>query len=830
MVSKIQKRLIIAAVFAALFTAYAPLSAQNSSERTDSLVRLLNGQSLRLIEKDGVPLRKAVKPTFLHNGTYLICDTSLWNVNEKIINCDGNVQLIQGETVLTSDHLDYLIDEDLARFRGTVVQLRNKQENILRTKNLDYNTKDSLAIFFDGASMKSEDGQIIESDRGTYSNAKSLFEFRGNVNMFTDSVFVKTTTLEYDSKIEKAYFTSYIDFWRDGKMLSAGGGWYDRQKEVFFFKNDVHGLSEEQETWSDTLYFYRRPNDVLMLGRVHVQDTSRRVAALSEYLYYQDSLSRVTMKNDAAVALWEEKNGQADTTYIGADLWIYETARKCDVPENEIREAAGRLSDMEVDAVSEYRARAAKQASEEAEKSNKNNPNRPKLQKAGSPSTSRSGDSDRADLTASSLKDEIDKTEAAPDTTKLASLDTIPTITDTTKVGFARGLGNIRIFRKDMQVRCDSLRYTDLDSIARLYKSPVVWNEGNRQYTSDSLFVLIRNNAMDRASLNSNAFIITQEDSLCFDQIKSADALAYFDKDSQLRRFDALGGVTALFYLEENETLATVNKVQAKMLSAILSEGELQNIYYFDAPKNDAYPVVQMPQVDRQMKGFNWMPDQRPKSKLDVTNLSVKASEREYYETRPKASFNHTDFYFPGYMAGVYKSLDEAKLKKESSAEPESDSLALDRPLRSDREERALIDTLAENVPAAVPDSLQAPQSVSAAADTTGTEEEYMSASEIRRALRIAKRDAKWAELDRRDAAKDAAKQAKKDERARKKAERLAKIQARQEEKDKAKLEKYIKYYEKKKARHEGKQEPEPAGERPQGVGTERELQTIDES
>ena len=119
-----------------------------------------------------------------------------------------------------------------------------------------------------------------------------------------------------------------------------------------------------------------------------------------------------------------------------------------------------------------------------------------------------------------------------------------------------------------MQLRCDSLRYSDLDSIVRLYKSPVVWNETNRQYTSDSLFVLIKDNKMDRASLNSNAFISVREDSLCFDQIKSSDAMAYFDGEMQLRRFDALGDATALFYLEENDVLATVNKVESRMLSA----------------------------------------------------------------------------------------------------------------------------------------------------------------------------------------------------------------------------------------------------------------------
>ena len=851
MVQKDKKRLILTAVLAALVI--NPLSAQQKTEQTDSLVRLMTGKSVQLIEKNGIQMRKAVAPTFLHNGTYLICDSSLWYIDDKIINCEGNVQLIQGETVLTSDRLDYLIDEDLAQFRGGTVQLRNKKENILRTRNLDYNTRDSLATFFNGASMKSEDGQIIESDSGTYSNASGFFDFRGDVNMYTDSVFVRTTSLEYDSNRNKAYFTAYIDFWKDGKMLSAGGGWYDRDSETFFFKDDVHGLSEEQETWSDTLYYYRNRNDVLMLGRAHVQDTSRRVAALADYILYEDSLARVTMKQDAAVAMWQETSEGMDTTYIGADRWIYESIRMCDVPSSEIDASKSRLEEMDADAVAEYRKRADSETAAENAKKAENNPNIP----AGGPKAagSKAQPSGKGAPTSKAEKKQEaapkETAEAAKDTTvsagsdslKFASADTLSVAPDTTKVGFALGLGNVRVFKNDMQVRCDSLRYCDLDSIARLYKDPVVWNEIRRQYTSDSLFVLVRNQSMDRASLMSNAFIITQEDSLSYDQIKSTDAMAYFGAQQELSRFDALGGATALFYLEEDGTLATVNKVESRILSASLKDGEVQRIYYYDSPKNDAYPVVQLPSNEKILKGFNWRPDERPTSKEDVTDISVKESEREYYESRPKSTFHQTDLYFPGFMDDVYKGLEDAKTRP---SRPEPDRPAADTLLPppsvagnvgADSGDR---DIFVEPVQvSAAPDSLQSVTDslmtapLDSAAVSTGPvkEDKKMSEGEIRRAERTAAREARWAELDARDAAKAAAKAEKKAARAARKAEKEAARKARQEARDQAKLQKYVERYQKQKARHEGtKQEPDPSGERPQGTEAGGDIQTAPES
>ncbi len=841
MVGQGQKRRLI--LFAALLLAALPLSAQPTSGQTDSLVRLLNAFSLEQVEKDGRMARKAIDPTFLHNGTYLSCDTALWHVEEKIINCFGNVRLTQGESVLTSGKLDYLIDESVAQFRGGVVELRNQQDNVLRTNILDYNTKDSLAVFSGGASMISSDGQIIESDEGTYENARDMFNFSGNVNMFTDSIFVRTERLRYDSKAERADFQTEIDFWKDGRMLSAGSGWYERGEETFFFRDHVHGLGESEESWCDSLYYYRAPNDLLMLGSVQVQDQSRRVAALGDRLQYVDSLARVTLEENASVALWDEDGAEPDTTYLGAERFVYWTQLKCDVDGNEIALAEKRRAEMLEDPIAAYRRRAAEEAAQKRDEVLKNNPVAADRAAAMARGKGPGGSASLLQGSHSGLESShsgLDP-ESPSDTTVILSeaknlvdslavqQDTIPPAPDSTKIGFLFANKDIKIFRKDMQVRCDSLRYSDLDSIARLYKSPIVWNEGNRQYNSDSLFVLLRNEKMERANLLSNAFVHTEEAGGYFDQIKSTDIIAYFSDSTSLRRFDALGGVTALLYLEENDAIATVNRTESKMMMATFDgEGNVDHVYNFDSPKSDAYPVVQLPAAEHRLRGFNWQPELRPKDKFDVTAMVVRDSEREAYEARPRAAFPHTDVYFPGHMSDLYASLDSAKTRRNtrpshSGLDPESPG-ALDSLAVGDSSSQAGMTTEEpDSTSIAVPDStdiLNGVKDLPASRDTT-----YMSERELRKAMRIAKRDARWEALDRRDADRAAAKQARKDARKAKREAREAAHRAKQAKIDAAKLQKYIERYEKKKARHEGrKQKPVPAGERPPGVETGGEL------
>jgi hypothetical protein len=654
-----------------------PLRAQE--EKKDSLVTLVSAKSAQLIEKNGQSFRKVVGPArFLHNDTYLLCDTALWNVTTNIIDAIGHVQIIQDRTRLSSGSLQYVVDDDLAKFRGGIVQLEDKDKNTLRTRYLDYNTKDSVAIFQNGASMRDKDGQIIESLYGSYDSKARLFVFNDQVNMYMDTTFVKTSRLEYRSDLNTAYFGYGTDMWQDDNMLSANDGWYDRDKELFFFRRNVHLLTKDQETWSDTLYYHRAVNDVEMLGQVELMDTTRNVFALAGRLEYTDTLSRVKMTRTPAVMGISEENEKRDTVWFGADTIVYRGIRRHKVDSLWKVDADVRLKDLQGDPVTEYRRKAAEAAAKAAEEAAKKDPNAmagrdmgPQGAKGNAPGKKDGGQGEKGsgaeppeDSGSGPGKDGTEPGQGDTDPGKDAKPDAptdstaaAPAPVDTSQISFIWATSRVKLFREDIQMSCDSLVYNDLDSLVRLYRDPLVFNEGNRQYAADSIYVVIKDRKADRARLMSNAFITTQEDSLCYDQIKGAEMMAYFDSTRTLRRFDALGGATALFFLTENDALATVNKVESKMLYALFDKGNLDKIYYFEEAKNDAYPVVQLPKDERYMKGFRWDPDRKPRGPQDITPLVVRKSQRTSYLARPHAQFKETNVYFPGHINKIYKDI-----------------------------------------------------------------------------------------------------------------------------------------------------------------------------
>lgn len=853
----------------ALTLAAPPSFAQRRKENSDSLVTLISAKSAQIMEIGGQSYRKVVGPArFLHNDTYLLCDTALWNVNTNIIDAIGHVRIIQDRTTLRSETLQYVVDENMAKFRGSLVQLEDKDKNTLRTHYLDYNTKDSVAIFQNGASMKDKDGQIIESLYGTYDAKAHQFVFNDKVNMYSDTTFVKTSRLEYRSDQNVAYFGYGTDMWQDDNMLSANDGWYDRVKELFFFRRNVHILTPDQEVWSDSLYYHRAVNDVTFLGNVEAMDTTRNVFTLSGRLDYCDSLSQIKLTRDPAIVAFSDENGRKDTTWVAGDSLYYRTFFMFQLPETFAADSDKRLQDVSGDPVQEYRRKAAAAAAKAAEEAAKNDPNNPDNYKnmgagpkgggapvdhaavaapppaeespaAANPEArpSEPAPADTLAVPADTLvvpadtlvvpadtlavpadtlalpalpepETTAEEPEAAPeteepepapeteepepapsDTTFTAPSDTtaaLPPI-DSTKVSMIWGTGKIRVFRDDLQMSGDSLAFNDRDSLIRLYKDPLLFNEGNRQYSADSIYAVVKNQQVRKAHLISNAFITTQEDEVSFDQIKGVEMVAYFDSTAAstltLTRFDALGGASALFFLQENDALATVNTVESKMLYAVFDEGNLDKIYYFENAKNNAYPVVQMAEDEKRLKGFRWDPERRPKSPSDITTRLPKPTERVEYLARPHAEFTQTNTYFPGYIKSVYKeialrdSLEVVRAREKrriadslKMAESVMDSLAA--PVDSLLQQDSLItsspvaDSLETSLPA-VRDSLSGVASPANTLTAPAPKE-------------LTKEDLKAAEKQRK--AEEKARKA--EERARKKAERQAALEAKWAEQD----------------------------------------------
>lgn len=601
----------------------------------DSLVRLVEAVSAHLIEIDSVSYRKVVGPaTFLHNNTYLKCDTALWNVNTNIIDAVGNVEIIQENTLLTSDRIEYVVAENLAKFRGSLVQLLDRDGNVLNTNHLDYNTRDSIASFHAGAALRNKDGNLIESVNGMYFAKEKLFTFRDSVQMFTDSVFIVSSRVDYHTDTDVAVFNSETVAWKDDNMLYANSGNFNRRTNLFTFDRDGYVLTRDQELWADLLKYSRNTGNAELYDNVQILDTVQTSICLADKVTYRPDPMLIELTDMPAVALYSVENDVPDTLFLRGDRILYSIRRMYEVDSSAIKLANERLSLSAVDPIAIHdqerrKARSGGGLQQEA----------PMKGKMG----------DKVLLEGPGLENMM---EAVMDTVGKQVEPILPAAVpavqepDTTQVTFVDIFHNVKFYRSDVQGMCDSLVYTGLDSMARFYTRPVMWYDGVNQFTADSIQAHLKNGQLHKINLLSEAFITTHEDSVHFNQIKSTEMAAYFS-NNELFRFDALGGVSAIFYIEEDSTITLMDQEECKMMTVKIKDNQVQRTRSISEIKQNVFPVYNLPIEKQRLRGFEWRGAERPLSRFEITDRKIRPSLRKEMLSRPLPWYRYTFKYFP---------------------------------------------------------------------------------------------------------------------------------------------------------------------------------------
>jgi len=198
--------------------------------------------------------------------------------------------------------------------------------------------------------------------------------------------------------------------------------------------------------------------------------------------------------------------------------------------------------------------------------------------------------------------------------------DTISAITvsDTTTKGYRlmRAYFGCRIFSKDLQAKCDSLSYSFQDSVIRLYYYPVLWSEEN-QLTSDSIAIFTKNRQADRMELYNSAFVVSQVDSMRFNQIKGRSLTGYFT-DNELYKIDINGNGESIYYLIDGEEIVGVNTAKCARIEIFFKDGKIQEIYEYQSPDGIIDPPSESSQTNKLLEGFNWLDNLRPKKRVDI--------------------------------------------------------------------------------------------------------------------------------------------------------------------------------------------------------------------
>lgn len=197
---------------------------------------------------------------------------------------------------------------------------------------------------------------------------------------------------------------------------------------------------------------------------------------------------------------------------------------------------------------------------------------------------------------------------------------------------------NVKIFKKDLQGIADSLEYRSADSTLYFYKNPVLWTDEN-QMTADSISMLIEKNTISKIFMNVNSFVISQDTSQNFNQIKGRKMIADF-RTGKLNRVFVNGNGESIYFAVDEKTgaLTGMNNVVCSNIIIRFKEGKVNTISFIRQPDGNFVPPHELEEENKKLTDFKWFAELRPARKDVVNAPNITDTTRIKNPVAPKSS------------------------------------------------------------------------------------------------------------------------------------------------------------------------------------------------
>ncbi|WP_025743015.1 OstA-like protein [Aquimarina pacifica] len=184
------------------------------------------------------------------------------------------------------------------------------------------------------------------------------------------------------------------------------------------------------------------------------------------------------------------------------------------------------------------------------------------------------------------------------------------------------GFYDVRIYKINMSGKSDSINVDQTTGYTKMIGNPILWAQRN-QMTGDTIKIISNTETekLDSLVVYQNAFL-AQEDTLKlgYNQVKGQILYGLF-KDNEIYQVDIDKNTETVFYQRESEgelKLIGINKVLSSSIKLLLTDQEIDDVYYYQNIEGTLYRESDLPENARELKGFNWRGEERINSKIDL--------------------------------------------------------------------------------------------------------------------------------------------------------------------------------------------------------------------
>lgn len=473
------------------------------------------------------------------------------------------VELVQSESMQS----DPRIAPDARRILGPVIF--RHEESTMHCDSAYHFPADNRFHAFGNVFIQVNDSVKIYGDKLYYDGRTRLAELHGNVKMVDNQLTLTTQHLFYDLDRNTANYSKGGKIVDAENTLTSQWGFYYANEKNFFFKEEVKLVNPQYVMDSDTLRYNTLTETAFFLGPTTIVGDENTIFCKNGWYDTRNDIARFS--RDAFLKNKEQ--------YLSGDSLFYDRNRGYgkamknvllkDTVQNIL--VTGQFAEhFEKEGISEVTQRAM--------------------------------------------------------LTVIAGQDSLFLHADTLRSVYREGEDEMRIlfayhrakfFKSDLQGMADSIAYNFADSTIYLYHEPILWSE-QHQLTAQRIEVRTAENKVQSVHLFDAAFIVSQEDTLGFNQVKGRTIHGHF-RGNELVRIDVFGNGEALYFiLDDAGEFVGINKSLSSDITIYLEENQVSDIVLYKEVDGDLFPPDELKPENRLLRNFRWITDKRPMKKEDI--------------------------------------------------------------------------------------------------------------------------------------------------------------------------------------------------------------------
>ena len=428
----------------------------------------------------------------------------------------------------------------------------------------------NVVVAYGSIHVIQNDSIHLYGDRMTYYGDRNIVKVRDNVRANKGQTWLYTEFLDYDRLADQAYFYNGGKVVNGDNVLSSERGVYYPMSNDVYFKDNVVGSSPKYSLLSDTTSFNTKSEVVSILGPTTITTSDSTI--ISSELGWYDTRSEVA-KILRSNKIFSVKN---NSTLVGNTI-LYERTKGLGTAWDDVA-----ICDSADNVVLFGDYGFYNQFTKEALATRK------------------------------ALVQHVVQGD-----TIFLHADTLRIVPLADSSRLLKAYHRVKLFKPDLQCRCDSFVFDCRDSVGYLYNQPVVWSQGN-QMTAHVIKIYTRNQAVYKSELIDAAFVISAEpDSVGFDQVKGKLITGYV-RNNEIYLIHVDGNGQTIYYPKDGPDLIGINRAESSSLSIWLENRRVSHITMRVSPSGNMNPPLLLGEKDRKLAGFRWLDEYRPKSRDDV--------------------------------------------------------------------------------------------------------------------------------------------------------------------------------------------------------------------